>query len=148
LRRGGPGFAPLHELLEQLAILFDAAGALGGVAARSAWNSPIAGFGEASLIKQGGLIDCATLENVDVDGSPRSAAIRRRRRRTCHESRGADGGGEAAARPTPSSTCRFVHQLGIEGMAQRIGDRASGWGRRHRRKRRRGARVARSRPFT
>src|SRR4051812_11590111 len=51
----------------------DAAGAFGGVAARRAWNSLIAGFGEASLDwNRVVLIDCVTLENVDVGVSPSS----------------------------------------------------------------------------
>src|SRR5918995_1257785 len=49
----------------------DAAGAFGGVAARRAWNSLIAGFGEVSLDwNRVVLIDCVTLENADVDVSP------------------------------------------------------------------------------
>ena len=44
------------------------AGALGGEEARRAWNSLIAGFGEASPDwNRVVLIDCATLEKVDVD---------------------------------------------------------------------------------
>src|SRR5512133_4200742 len=48
-----------------------AAGALGGVEARRAWNSLIAGFGEASPDwNRVVLIDCATLESADGDVSP------------------------------------------------------------------------------
>src|SRR5207253_9524416 len=69
-----------------------------------------------------------------------------------HESGGADGGGETR-RDGPQCLLRiqvgFVHDLRIEGMAQRIGYRALKLRvERHRRKRRLGTRAARSRPLT
>ena len=107
----------------------DAAGALGGVEARRAWNSLIAGFGEVSpACNRVVLIDCATPVNVDdvlTVALPRAGHGDDEEQR--HERGDADGGSEAR-RYGPHCLLRlrvgFVHEIRIERMAQRIGYRA------------------------
>src|SRR5215212_4158815 len=151
LRRGRIRLlAPLHELLEQLAVLLGcrrSARRRGGekglkFADRRLWRS-LAG------LEQGGLDRLRECRCLTV-ALPRAGHGDDEKQRD--ESRDADGSSEAR-RHGPQCLLRlqvgFVHELRIERMAQRIGYRAFELRvERRRRKRRHGALTARSRPLT